>query len=95
MSLWGRNVAWTYEGPDAWFHGNVKTGYLVPWLGLGLAVELGWGLVLVPVSQSLAPLVWLALALTAAWTMILSEDMGLIVPVRVQTGSLKGASRHD
>ena len=42
MLLFGRNVAWTYEGPDAWFHGNVKTGYLVPWLGLGAAVELGW-----------------------------------------------------
>lgn len=77
MLLFGRNVAWTYEGPDAWFHGNVKTGYLVPWLGLGAAVELGWVPLLSPVAAALSPHLWLGLALAAAWTLLTSEDLGL------------------
>ena len=40
MALFGRNVAWTYEGlPDALFHGNIRLAYAVPWIGMGYALE--------------------------------------------------------
>jgi len=42
MMVFGRNVAWEYTGRDAWFHGNVKGDYWLPWLGLGAVVELLW-----------------------------------------------------
>ena len=42
--IFGRNVAWSYKGyPDAMFHGNIRTNYLIPWMGLGLGLELLWG----------------------------------------------------
>lgn len=37
----GRNPAWTYATPDAYFHGNVRTGFAKLWFALGLILELG------------------------------------------------------
>lgn len=42
MFIFGRNVAWEYRGPDSFCHGNIKMQYFLPWLGLGLFVEVTW-----------------------------------------------------
>ena len=39
MFLCGRNIAWEYRGADAWFHGNIKLQYAMPWMVLGFLVE--------------------------------------------------------
>lgn len=52
--LYGYNPAWMYFGSDALFHGNVKLGYWVFWLPMGVFMQyLGWDLVLL-VSRSIA-----------------------------------------
>ena len=40
--LYGRNVAWTYEGSDAFFSGNVKLSYWKYWLMLSGCLEIGY-----------------------------------------------------
>lgn len=37
--LYGRNVAWTYEGSDAFFHGNIKLSYWKYWMLLSSCLE--------------------------------------------------------
>ncbi|KDO20181.1 hypothetical protein SPRG_14529 [Saprolegnia parasitica CBS 223.65] len=39
MLVFGRNIAWTYNTPDAYFHNNIRTGFAGLWLLLGLALE--------------------------------------------------------
>lgn len=54
MFLFGRNVAWEYRGRDAFFHGNIKIQYALPWMGLGLAVEVVFSRILLPVASILS-----------------------------------------
>lgn len=54
MFLFGRNVAWEYRGRDAYFHGNIKLQYFLPWLGLGAVVEALWEKGLMPLTNALA-----------------------------------------
>jgi hypothetical protein len=72
--------------------GNVKLGYLVPWLGLGAAVEALYWRVLTPTSLLLAHLVPGALAAAAVATLVLSEDLGLplLRPLRLRIGKALG-----
>ena len=76
IALFGRNVAWTYHGRGAVCHGNVKLGYLVPWLALGTAVELLWSPVIVPASAAIAPHLWTLLLAAVPPTLLWSEDIG-------------------
>lgn len=48
MFLFGRNVAWEYRGPSAYFHGNITLQYYAPWCLLGGAVELLYNPLIVP-----------------------------------------------
>jgi len=54
--MFGRNIAWTYEGEfDAFFHGNIKLTYCVPWWILGMVVEYVFEPVLVSSAEKLLP----------------------------------------
>ena len=37
--IFGRNVAWFYDTKDAFFHGNIRLAYALPWMCLGAIVE--------------------------------------------------------
>ena len=79
MFLFGRNVAWEYRGTDAFFHGNIKLGYTIPWVSLGGVVELAWEPVIYPLA------VWLeqsgmtvsVLMLAGGVTLLCSPQMGV------------------
>ena len=47
MMIFGRNVAWEYRGPHAFFHGNITLDYCLPWMLLGVVIEASWEPVLV------------------------------------------------
>ncbi len=55
VALYGTNVAWTYEGDDAYLSGTIKLSHGKLWLLLGAGLEL-----------VRAPLVSLSLSLAAA-----------------------------
>ncbi|OQR80955.1 hypothetical protein THRCLA_11905 [Thraustotheca clavata] len=38
--IFGKNIAWTYNTPDAYFHNNIRTGFAGLWLLLGFALEI-------------------------------------------------------
>ena len=38
--MFGKNIAWTYSGKDAFFNGNIKLGYFKLWLILGVFYEI-------------------------------------------------------
>jgi hypothetical protein len=46
--IFSKNIAWEYKGWDAYFNGNIKLQYYLPWLGLGLILELLWDILLLP-----------------------------------------------
>ena len=80
MFLFGKNVAWEYRGDDAYFHGNVKLGYAVPWIVLGLVVELGWDPAIMPLAAAVeqADMTQPILTLAGLLTLIFSPRMGVI-----------------
>mmetsp|Transcript_91295 Transcript_91295/g.182049 ORF Transcript_91295/g.182049 Transcript_91295/m.182049 type:complete len:243 (-) Transcript_91295:165-893(-) len=49
MLFFGRNVAWEYRGPKAYFHGNITLEYYIPWCLLGGAVEAFYDYAIVPI----------------------------------------------
>ena len=55
--------------------GNVKGSYLVPWLGLGLAVELLWQWALIPAGLVVFPYAPTYLLAVAIATLVFSEDL--------------------
>ncbi len=61
--LFGRNIAWYYDEPDAFFHGNIRLYYAIPWWVLGAIVELVWDPLLLPAAARLGKEWPIALAL--------------------------------
>lgn len=59
MLIFGQNPAWSYEGSDAFFHGNIKLSHLPLWLLLGVLVEVGFQTVVV---EGIAPALVAAVA---------------------------------
>lgn len=93
MFLFGKNVAWEYRGADAYCHGNIKLSYALPWVALGLIVELAWDPLVLPLAVALedSGLVVPLLVLSAAVTLVWSPGMGL----RGLWGSLQGSTKSD
>jgi hypothetical protein len=79
MFIFGKNIAWEYRGPDSFFHGNIKLQYAVPWVGLGVVVELAWERVFLPVMIKVDAMDWTVpvLLCAAMLTLLFSPRMGV------------------
>ena len=44
--------AWEYKGDHAFLHGNINLQYTLPWILLGLIVEVTWSPLIVPLGEA-------------------------------------------
>ena len=67
--LFRRNVAWWYHGRDAFFRGTIKLGHWWAWLLLGVAIELAWVPVVLPLAWGVADTwaLWMLGAAALTW----------------------------
>ena len=67
--LFRRNLAWWYHGKDAHFRQTIHLGHWWAWLLLGLAIELAWAPVILPLAWSVADdwALWMVAAGVLTW----------------------------
>eukprot|EP00389_Voromonas_pontica_P016424 GDKH01025669.1.p1 GENE.GDKH01025669.1~~GDKH01025669.1.p1 ORF type:complete len:212 (+),score=13.76 GDKH01025669.1:168-803(+) len=70
LAFFGRNVAWHYVGWDALFNGNIRLAYAIPWMGLGVIIEVGFAPILLRCGEFFGAYWLIALATAALFTAV-------------------------
>ena len=79
IMIFGKNIAWFYGGWDAWFHGNIKLTYFVPWCFLGLVIEFAYVPILLRLSALAAPYFGELAVFAAFLTYFVGSDLGFAI----------------